>query len=76
MAMGPLEGQEISGQEFRVGSRKEVWGLNEQSCFDPVDSVEGTLRVTKSRGLARRRPQLPGCEASTQHSTYCGFCSM
>lgn len=75
--MGPLEALGISGQEFRIGSRKGTWGLNEHSYADPVDalSLEGTLSIMKFRGPGRR-PQLPGHEASTVHSTHCGFGSM
>lgn len=52
--MGPLEAQGISGEEFRVGSRKGTWGLNEHSYVDPVDalSLEGTLSISKFRGQA------------------------
>lgn len=35
----PRNGLGISRQEFRVGSRKGTWGLNEHSYSDPVDSL-------------------------------------
>lgn len=54
--VGPLEVLGISGQEFRVGTRKAIWGLNEHSYIDPLDSfsLEGTLSITRFRGPNRR----------------------